>query len=74
MKFGFTRDSALWALAALSAVVGYLMADGRNPAEWAYGDWLKAVAAAALWLTGKLSTSPRPHSEEGDAKITPSGR
>lgn len=74
MKFGFTRDSALWALAALSAAVGYLAADGRTPNEWSYGDWLKAVAAGALWLTGKLSTAPLPHSEEGNAKITQSGR
>lgn len=74
MTFGLTRDSALWALAAIGAAVGYLISDGRNPVEWAYNDWLKAVAAAVLWLTGKLATSPRPHSEKGGAKITPSGR
>lgn len=74
MRFGLTRDSILWALAAISAAVTYLVADGRPPTEWAYNDWLKMIAAAALWLSGKLSTSPAPHSEEGDAKITQSGR
>ncbi len=73
MTFGLTRDSALWTLAAVIACMGYLMTL-PPPTEWTYYQWLQTAAAAALWISGKLSTSPVSHSEEGDAKITPNGR
>ena len=52
-----TRDGlGLW-LAALAALVTYLLADGRPPIEWSYHDWLKFVAAACGWGIGKLQQS-----------------
>jgi hypothetical protein len=53
-----TRDSMLLGLGGGAALVAYLMADGRSPAEWAYQDWLKLGAAGFAWVMGKLQTSP----------------
>jgi hypothetical protein len=62
-----TRDSAvLWIAAALSVVL-YLKADGRPPSSWSYDDWLKAVAGALIWTSGKLATSPLPSKREARA-------
>jgi hypothetical protein len=52
------RDSYVLTLAAIGALVGYLVADGRIPLEWGYADWLKAIAFAIAWISGKLATSP----------------
>jgi len=53
-----TRDSLVLWLAAIGALVGYLVADGRVPTEWGYADWLKFVAFVIAWGSGKLATSP----------------
>ena len=59
-----TRDGlGVW-LAALAALVAYLLADGRPPTLWDYRDWLKFVAAAVGWLAGKLGSSPLPSTAE----------
>ena len=53
-----TRDSlGLWLVAA-GALVGYLLADGRPPTEWAYADWLNFAVATIAWGTGKPQWSP----------------
>lgn len=74
MRFGFTRDSVIFWLAILGAVITYLMSAGAPPGQWTYQDWLQAASFVVATLAGKLATSPLPHSEEGGAKITPSGR
>lgn len=73
MRFGLTRDSALWLVTAVGSIVTFLT-PLPPPWEWSYAQWLQAIGAAGLGLSGWLATSPRPHSEEGNAKITPSGR
>jgi hypothetical protein len=55
-----TRDSIALYLAAVAALLAYLITDGRSPAEWAYMDWLKFLAAAAGYGIGKLQSSPLP--------------
>jgi basic membrane lipoprotein Med (substrate-binding protein (PBP1-ABC) superfamily) len=68
------RDSLLLTLGIIGAVIGYLIAAGEPPNAWSYQEWLQAAAFAVGVLAAKLSTSPLPHSEEGDMKVTPSGR
>jgi hypothetical protein len=68
------RDSLVLSLAIIGAVFGYLIAAGKPPTEWNYQEWLQAGAFAVGVISAKLSTSPLPHSEEGDMKVTPSGR
>lgn len=54
------RDSALWYLAALGAVVGYLITAQKPPTEWSYMEWLNAASFVLAWAIGKLQTSPLP--------------
>jgi hypothetical protein len=68
------RDSILLSIGILGAVIGYLISAGKPPTEWNYQEWLQAGSFAIGVLLAKLSTSPLPHSEEGDMKITVSGR
>ena len=53
-----TRDSALWTVAALAAVVGYLITAREPPTAWSYQEWLQACAFVLAWLAGRLSSSP----------------
>jgi hypothetical protein len=53
-----TRDNIAWTLGILIALLAYLIADGRNPVEWAYLDWIKFCAAVCSTLFGKLGNSP----------------
>lgn len=55
---GLTRDSHLWWLTLVAAVLSYLAADGRPPTDWTYTDWLKAGVAVSGWAIGKMQTSP----------------
>jgi hypothetical protein len=58
-----TRDSlGLW-LAAVAALVGYLVTAGDPPTQWTYQQWLQAVAFVAAWGVGKLQSSPLPGKE-----------
>ena len=52
-----TRDSAVWWLGIVGAVVTYLAASRPVP-EWDYYAWLQAVAFAVATVSGKLATSP----------------
>ena len=52
-----TRDSWLFTLAILSAVIVYL-SNAPNPVDWNYNDWLKAASFAVATISGKLATSP----------------
>lgn len=69
-----TRDSIIWGLTIAGAVVAYLIGAGEPPTGWAYGEWLQALSFIIATISGKLATSPLPHSEEGAAKITSTGR
>lgn len=73
MSFGFTRDSVVWWLAVLGAIMTYLIAS-PPPVDWTYHDWLRSLAMVVSTLAGKLATSPLPHSIEGSAKVTKSGQ
>lgn len=53
-----TRDSVVWTLAILGALVTYLLSAGAPPTEWTYQQWLQFVAAAIATVSGKLATSP----------------
>lgn len=68
----FTRDSVVWWLAILGAIATYL-GSTTTPTDWDYRQWIQAGAFLVATLSGKLATSPLPHSEEGHAKITESG-
>jgi len=52
-----TRDSVVWAVAALTAAVGYLMAAERPFMDWGYREWLQALSFGLVWVAGKLSAS-----------------
>lgn len=52
----------LW-LAALAALVGYLVTAGDPPSEWSYQQYLQAIAFLAAWGVGKLQSSPLPGPE-----------
>jgi hypothetical protein len=68
------RDSILLSIGVLGAVIGYLISAGEPPTKWNYQEWLQAGSFAIGVLLAKLSTSPLPHSTEGDMKVTVSGR
>lgn len=68
-----TRDSVIWWLAILAAIAAYL-GSAPPPTDWTYPQWVQAISFVIATLSGKFATSPLPHSEEGDAKITPSGK
>ena len=73
MKWGLTRDSALWWLTGAFGLVTYLQGAG-NPLEWDYYQWLQFAGASIVALSTLVSKSFLPHSEEGYAKITASGK
>jgi hypothetical protein len=57
----FTRDSALWWLAIVGAVVTYL-ASAEPPTHWTYHQWIQAAMFVVATVSGKLANSPLPHS------------
>lgn len=59
-----TRDSIVWWLGIVGAIVLFLIADGRPPTDWSYIDWLKFIAGAIGTISGKLASSPLKHSED----------
>ncbi len=63
-----TRNGLTLWIASIAALVGYLVADGRPPTIWHYGDWLKFLAAACAWGIGKLQSSPLPSKDEATAQ------
>ena len=52
-----TRDSLAFYLMALAAAAS-LLATMPPPTQWSYAQWMQMVASAALYLIGKLQTSP----------------
>lgn len=74
MTFGFTRDSVILYLGLAGTVITYMLASPTDVSQWKVREWLQCGLLVVSWLTGKLQTSPLPHSIEGDAKITSSGR
>lgn len=69
-----TRDSLLLYLAFAGTLAGYFAAAEQTPDLWTFKDWMQFAIVIIAWLTGKLQTSPLPHSVEGDAKVTDSGK
>lgn len=65
MTLGFTRDSILWWLAISASVLTYLISAENSPNQWNYKEWLQAIAFSIATLSGKLASSPLPHSHEG---------
>lgn len=57
-----TRDSAVLPVAALTAVIGYLLTKSP-PTHWGYLEWLQASAFLLAWVSGKLASSPLDHSD-----------
>ena len=53
-----TRDSIVLTLTTIGAIIGYLVADGRVPVDWAYVDVLKFIAFIIGIVSAKLATSP----------------
>jgi len=60
-----TRDSWIWFLAIVGAVVTYLL-NQAPPWDWTYNQWLAAAAFGVGTAAGWLKTSPLPG--ENDAK------
>ena len=52
-----TRDSVVWWIGIVGAVLTYLLASDPMP-MWDYYGWLKAAAFAVATISGKLATSP----------------
>jgi hypothetical protein len=74
MNFALTRDSIVLYLGLVGTILTYMLASPVDVGEWKLREWLQCGLLVVSWLTGKLQTSPLPHSEEGDAKITLSGK
>ena len=68
-----TRDSILWWIAIVAALLTYLIADGRPPTAWQYLDWLKFLAAVIGTVSGKLANSPLGSSKDANV-VNTSGR
>jgi hypothetical protein len=73
----FTRDSNIW---TILFVMGLTMAAGLiagKPEDYGMTPvtfkWLQLLATGMV-AAGKLGSSPLPHSEYGEAKITPKDR
>ena len=64
MKRFWNRDSIVFTLLAVGALVGYLLSDGRVPTEWGYTDWLQFIAFVVAYASGKLATSPLPGAQK----------
>lgn len=62
MKFILTRDSFIWWLAIGGATVTYLITIENPPNLWTYKEWLQALSFVIATISGKLATSPLPHS------------
>lgn len=59
----FTRDNmVLWILFAI-AVLNYLETAG-DPRTWDFEQWRTAASFVLVWVSGKLGSSPLPHSED----------
>lgn len=67
----FTRDSAVLYLGLALALLTYVVASPTDVRAWGIREWAQFAIVGVTWLIGKLQTSPLPHSEFGDAKITP---
>ncbi len=52
-----TRDSLVWIVAALGALVTYLVNADTPPTEWHYAQWLQFGSFVLAWVAGKLSSS-----------------
>lgn len=55
-----TRDSKLFYLLLLAAIVGYLKTVPTAPNVWSYQEWLNALIFLSAWLIGKMQHSPLP--------------
>jgi hypothetical protein len=53
-----TRDSLVWTLGLVAAVLGYLVTAEKPPTEWGYMQWLQAGTFVVAWIMGRLSSSP----------------
>lgn len=69
-----TRDSALLYLGLAGTIIAYMLASPTEVDQWRLRDWLQCGLLIVSWLTGKLQTSPLPHSTEGSAQVTRSGK
>lgn len=69
-----TRDSLLLYLGLAGAIITYIVASEKDMSDWTTRDFLQCALLGVTWLTGKLQTSPLPHSTEGSAKVTASGK
>jgi hypothetical protein len=54
----FNRDSIMFLLLLVVAVVGYLITAQKPPTDWGYMEWLQACSFVLAWVVGKLSGSP----------------
>lgn len=52
-----TRDSAVWWLLIVGAVVTYL-SQMPPPVDWTWAQWMQSIAALVGIIAGKLATSP----------------
>lgn len=71
----FTRDSAVWWVGIIGSAV---MAVGANldAFPWLSKDarqWISLASFVVGVVSGKMATSPRPHSTEGKAQVTETG-
>jgi hypothetical protein len=53
-----TRDSWIWLVGLLAAVVGYLMTAQKPPTAWSYMEYLQAASFILAYIVGRLSSSP----------------
>lgn len=60
----FTRDSFALYIAFATVVVTYLLASEKTPPQYDFRDWLQFVSVLLAWATGKLQSSPLPHSDD----------
>lgn len=54
-----TRDSVVWWLLIVGAVLTYL-SQAPDPRTWSYQQTVQALSAVVAIIAGKLATSPLP--------------
>jgi hypothetical protein len=76
----FTRDSFVWWFGMAGSLIGELAMLKEETLVSHYGvpaealPYLHLASLVVGVVSAWMKTSPRPHSEEGDMKVTPSGR
>lgn len=71
MKFSLTRDSAIWWITAIGSLAALILTAKAQeflpfPLTDSQQHWIMLIASVSAWFSGKLASSPLPHSVDAD--------